>query len=402
MNAVGDPLAKTGDYGKYVIGLTGNVATGKTLVLRMLKEIGAYIIDADDLAHVLMRQGGPLYARIVTEFGRYILDEDAEIDHGKLGEIVFAVPRALARLEAVTHPTINAVARQLIASAKANVVVIEAVKLIESGFAKECDAVWVVTAAQHIQLQRLIIRRRMTGPQAILRIEAQAPQEAKIAEADVVIDNSGDVLETWRTVQRHYAAIPRPAMPAPEMVSVVAAREPARAVEAPPSDLLKKIDVRRARRTDLEAMAAAIAQATRGEQAPGERVMMEKYFSRGYFLAWAGEYLLGMVGLHTENLIATIDDYVVRPAKLWPTVGKALLDAVEADAQQLSCEVAFVFVPADMDDLALVLFEKNGYQKQRPADLVIKMWREAAEDYAGDGSVLLVKPLLEHQIMRPI
>ena len=402
MKAVGNPLAKTGDYRKYVIGLTGNVATGKTLVLRMLKEMGAYIIDADDLAHVLMRRGGPLYDRIVTEFGRYILDEDAEIDRGKLGEIVFAAPRALARLEAVTHPTINAVARRLIASAKASVVVIEAVKLIESGFAEECDALWVVTAAQHMQLQRLIIRRRMSGPQAMMRIEAQPPQETKIAEADVVIDNSGDVLETWRTVQRHYAAIPRPAVLTPEEVSVVGARELAPAVEVSPAELLKKVEVRRARRTDMAAMAAANAHASSSEQVPDERVMMEKYFSKGYFLAWAGEHLLGMVGLHTENLIATIDDYLVRPAKLWPTVGKALLDAVEADARQLSCEVAFVFVRPDVDTLAMVLFEKNGYQKQSPADLLIKIWREAAEDYSGDGSVQLVKRLLEHQIMRPI
>jgi len=87
---------------------------------------------------------------------------------------------------------------------------------------------------------------------------------------------------------------------------------------------------------------------------------------------------------------------------LWPTVGKALLDAVEADARQLSCEVAFVFVRPDVDTLAMVLFEKNGYQKQSPADLLIKIWREAAEDYSGDGSVQLVKRLLEHQIMRPI
>ena len=92
---------------KYVIGLTGNIATGKSLVLRMLKELGADTLDADDLVHILMRRGSDLYDNIVSEFGRYILDEDFEIDRGRLGNIVFCDPKALAHLESITHPTVR-------------------------------------------------------------------------------------------------------------------------------------------------------------------------------------------------------------------------------------------------------------------------------------------------------
>jgi dephospho-CoA kinase len=388
-------------HNKYIIGLTGNIATGKSIVLRMLKELGAYTIDADDVAHILMRRGGPLYDKIVAEFGRYVLDEDAEIDRSKLGEIVFAAPRALAHLENITHPTVNAVARRLIANAKANVVAIEAIKLIESGLAKECDAVWVVTAGLDVQLQRLMSKRRMSGPQAMLRIDAQPPQEAKIAHATVVVDNSGDILETWRVVQRRFAAIPRVAALPAEPVRAITAREAVPAVEGVPAEALRKLEVRRARRGDLAAMGAALAQATRGGQAPDEAQMMEKFFSKGYFLAWAGEHLLGLVGLHTENLIATVDDFIVRSSVLWPTVGKTLLDAVEADVHQLSCEVALLFVRPDVGSVAAILFERSGYQKQQPTNL-IKMWREAAEEYTGDGSMLFVKQMLERQIMKPI
>ena len=384
---------------KYVIGLTGGIATGKTLVLRMLKELGAYTIDADELAHILMRRGRPLYQPIITEFGRYLLDENGEIDRGKLGELVFASPRALAHLEEITHPVIIAVTRQLIAQAKADVVAIEAIKLVESGLAKECDAVWVVTAPLDVQLHRLMTKRRLSSSQALLRLEAQPPQEVWIARADVLIDNSGDILATWKAVQRHFAAIPRAAAPAPE-----AARAPGVAItpELTPAELLRQLHVRRARRSDLAEIAALIAHVTHGERQLDESQIMERFFSKGYFLADAGGQLLGIMGLHTENLIATLDDCMVRSAALWPTVGKALLEAVEEDARQLSCEVMLAFLRPEAGPMATILFEKHGFAQQQVEELSIKMWREAAQQYSGDGSVLMVKRLLEHQIMRPI
>jgi N-acetylglutamate synthase-like GNAT family acetyltransferase len=106
--------------------------------------------------------------------------------------------------------------------------------------------------------------------------------------------------------------------------------------------------------------------------------------------------------LHTENLIATLDDCMVRSATLWPTVGKALLEAVEEDARQLSCEVILAFLRPEAGPMATILFEKHSFARQQVGELPIKMWREAVEQYSGDGSVLMVKRLLEHQIMRPI
>jgi len=389
----------TAESRKYVIGLTGGIATGKTLVLRMLKELGAYTIDADDLAHILMRRGGPLYQPIITEFGRYLLDENGEIDRSKLGEIVFASPRALARLEEITHPVIITVTRRLSAQSKADVVAIEAIKLVESSLAKECDAVWVVTAPLDVQLHRLMTKRRLSNSQALLRLEAQPPQEVWIAHADVLIDNSGDILATWKAVQRHFAAIPRAAAPTPEAARTA---EAAIAPELTPTELLRQLQVRRARRSDLAGIAALIAHATHGERQLGESQVMERFFSKGYFLADAGGQLLGIMGLHTENLIATLDDCMVRSATLWPTVGKALLEAVEEDARQLSCEVILAFLRPEAGPMATILFEKHGFARQQVGELPIKMWREAVEQYSGDGSVLMVKRLLEHQIMRPI
>jgi N-acetylglutamate synthase-like GNAT family acetyltransferase len=148
-------------------------------------------------------------------------------------------------------------------------------------------------------------------------------------------------------------------------------------------------------------MSALMAQATNGKIAPDESEMMENLFSKGYFVAQADGQLLGLAGLRAENLIAGIDDFLVRSSDLWPTVGKALLQAVEKEAGQLSCEVALLFARPEVGPVSTAFFEKNGYQKKSPEDL-IKMWRQAAEDYYSEGSVLMVKQLLKRRIMTPI
>jgi dephospho-CoA kinase len=384
---------------KYIIGLTGNIATGKSLVLRMLKELGADTIDADDLVHVLMRRGSPLYDSIVAEFGRYILDEDFEIDRSRLGNIAFCDPQALAHLEGITHPTVRREVERLITASRSSIVAVEAIKLIESGMADDCSAVWVVTAPEDTQLARLMARRKMTGPQAMLRIEAQPPQEEKVARADVVIDNSGDVVATWRAVQRRFAAIPRVVAPPP---APAAPPPPPIPVGQPVSpDALQRLQVRRAKRDDLAAMATLVAQATNGKITPSEIEMMENLFSKGYFVALADGQFLGLAGLRTENLIAGLDDFLVRSSELWPSVGQSLLDAAEKEARQLSCEVALLFARPEAGPVSTAFFEKHGYQRKEAKDL-IKMWREAAEDYYSEGSLLMVKQLLERRIMTPI
>jgi hypothetical protein len=144
-----------------------------------------------------------------------------------------------------------------------------------------------------------------------------------------------------------------------------------------------------------------MAQATNGAIAPDETEMMENLFSKGYFVVQVGEQLLGMAGLRTENLIAGIDEFLVRSSDLWPTVGVALLKGVEAEANTLSCEVALLYARPEAGPVAMTFFEKNGYRRRSPEGL-IKMWREAAEDYHTEGSLLMVKQLLERRIMTPI
>ena len=137
-----------------MIGLTGNIATGKSLVGHMLAERGAEHIDADRLAHQVVARGTDAWEQIVREFGREILRPDGEIDRARLGAIVFSDAAALARLEGFVHPPVIALTGERIERSTASIVVVEAIKLIESGMVvRLCDALWVVIAPRAAQLE---------------------------------------------------------------------------------------------------------------------------------------------------------------------------------------------------------------------------------------------------------
>lgn len=192
---------------KLLIGLTGNIATGKSTVARMLADLGATVVDADRVAHEVMRAGTPVHAAVVEAFGPEILRPDGEIDRARLGAIVFSDPAALARLEAIVHPAVGEEVARRIAVAPTSVVVVEAIKLIESGMARICRAVWVTTCPFEEQVRRLMADRGLSREEAERRIRAQPPQEEKIARADVVIRTDTTLEETRAQVERAWRAL---------------------------------------------------------------------------------------------------------------------------------------------------------------------------------------------------
>jgi dephospho-CoA kinase len=194
---------------KYLIGLTGNIATGKSTVAKMLQDLGATVIDADALVHDLQRPGTPTYDAIVAAFGRGILDRAGEIDRKALGSIVFADAARLRVLESILHPAVAIESQRRIVAAATRVIVYEAIKLIEAGRADMCNAIWVVTARPEVQLDRLIRTRGLNASDAQQRIDAQPPQSEKLKYATVVIDNSGELPETQQQVRVAFEAIER-------------------------------------------------------------------------------------------------------------------------------------------------------------------------------------------------
>lgn len=190
-----------------VIGLTGNIGTGKSTVTRMLADLGATVIDADTLAHEVIAPGTPGWQQVVDAFGPEIVAADGTIDRARLAAIVFSDPAALARLEAIVHPLVIQEADRRIRAIRRGVVVIEAIKLIESGMYRDCDALWVVTARPEQQLERLVRERGMSATEVQRRMAAQPPQSEKVTLADVVIDNSGTPEETRAQVEAAWRAL---------------------------------------------------------------------------------------------------------------------------------------------------------------------------------------------------
>jgi len=193
--------------GKYVIGLTGNIATGKSEVRKMLQGLGASGIDADSIAHRVLSKDGPAYEDVLRTFGSAILSLDGQIDRTRLGQIVFSDPGALVRLEGLTQPHIRKMVFQFVQESTGRIVVIEAIKLIEAGYPELCDSVWVTYASERVQLERLVQQRGMTEAQARQRIAAQAPQESKLAVANVILINEGSVDELYAQVESHWQKI---------------------------------------------------------------------------------------------------------------------------------------------------------------------------------------------------
>jgi dephospho-CoA kinase len=197
----------------YLIGLTGNIATGKSLVGRLLGELGAHVIDADALVRDLQRRGAPVYAAIVAEFGAGILRPDGEIDRARFGALAFGDPDVMRRLEAIVHPAVGAEIKNQLSKIKDErpnepvIVVIEAIKLIEAGLSKQCNVLWVVTARPEVQRERLMRARGMSAADAQLRIEAQPPQSEKTKLADVLIENNGSLPQLQALVRRHWEQV---------------------------------------------------------------------------------------------------------------------------------------------------------------------------------------------------
>lgn len=192
------------------IALTGGIASGKSVVGRRLVEHGAVLIDADAIARDVVRPGTPGLARIVETFGEGVLAPDGTLDRAALAAIVFSDPQRRAELNAITHPLIAERSRELVAASAADAVVVHDIPLLVEGTrgVDGFDLVVVVHAPVETRLRRMMTDRGMTREQAEQRIGAQASDADRLALADVVIENNGDLADALRQVDELWASLP--------------------------------------------------------------------------------------------------------------------------------------------------------------------------------------------------
>lgn len=418
--------------GKYVIGLTGNIAVGKSVVRQMLQHLGAYTIDADGLGHQAMSPGAPAYKPIVDRFGQFILNSDNTINRAQLAEVVFSNPTALKQLEDITHPIIRQAINTLVTRAKQPVIVIEAIKLLEGDLKDAVDTVWVVNAKPQTQYTRLIGKRKMSEDAAKKRILSQPPQGEKLKAANVVIENDGNVEETWKQVQAGWnsirqqltksappAATSTPATPAQtapaaqQTPATKPAEEPVKpaATTAAPTDTSEEttvipadtsgITVKRGMPSNAEVIAGFITKAT--GQDVGRMDVIMSFGQKSYLLANdTSNTTLGLAGWQVENLITRVDEIYIQDSATKSPVIYALVAAIEEASKELQSEVSFIFLPSSTGQDIIDPFVQSGYELTTVKDIKIPAWREAVQEAFTDGMTILTKKLRKDRILKPI
>lgn len=351
----------------YVIGLTGNIATGKTTVMSMLRHLGARIVDADQLAHEALAPNTSAWQRVVDTFGRGILDDKGAIVRGKLAEIVFNDAKALAALEAIVHPIVLVRVRQIMDTADEPVLVVEAIKLIESGLLEQCDTLWVVTCRRQQQMQRLMEQRFLREDQARIRVAAQPPQAEKIFHADVVIDNSGTLEKTWEQVRQHWQK-----------------------VAASVGETAPALSMRRATREDVPALARFLASMDWRGKPPNEESARARVMGRAHWLLFRSNRVVGMASWEAINLVSCLEEIVVGSEPDGDDLLGRLALAVEGEAKTLQCEVVIATFPPGANTQWDRVYENIGY---RPAfvDRLPKPWRDVVEEIAPESREVTVK-----------
>ncbi len=371
--------------GKYVIGLTGNIAMGKSVVRKMLEHLGAYGIDADALSHRAIAKGAPGYKPIIEYFGQWILDENEQIDRARLGRLAFAAPSAMERLEAIIHPLVRQAVDVLVKRSGQPVIVIEAIKLLEGDLHKSCDAIWVTNASRETQLQRLVEKRGMLPEEAKARIEAQSEQGGKVRAADVVIQNDLSFEVSWRQVSTAWKGI----FPTEDTGPVVIAAETG------------KLSAQRARPRQAAEIAALITRLSNGQQSLSAEDVMAAFGEKAFMLLYRGSKLAGLVGWQVENLITRTADFYLEPAIPFGEAAHVLMAEVESASMELQSEASLLFLPKEMAEHEKV-WQALGYETRTIEGLGVRAWQEAARDSKIKGTVMLFKQLRVDRVLRPI
>ena len=401
-----------------VIGLTGNIGTGKSAIMKVAAERGALTIDADQVVHQILENDSGIQEKIGATFGGDVRHPDGKINRPALGSIVFADESKLGQLEEILHPQVRENISQQVKSADAPLVMIEAIKLLEGPLKELCDAVWVANCGKLLQLQRLVIARGMDDEEAFKRIAAQSPQSEKVAQADLIIDTTGtladtqsqvnaaldDILSEDKSAASESAAVTAGSTPnsketvvaptiTPEMWAQAATQK--EAALTPAEDV--EVTVRRARPSDIPSIMLLIHKATDGKVQPKRAEILHSLSDRGYLIGQTGTEITAIAGWYTDKGFAAIEQIYIHPQETAKTTGMALLDEIHKTAYELMAEAIFAFMATDMPEFIRELLLEKGF-KVEPADSFPKVWRDTLLDIQPIGTEALVYKLIEMRI----
>lgn len=378
--------------GKFVIGLTGNIATGKSVVRRMLEHLGAYTIDADALSHRTYAKGAPGYQLVIDKFGKWLINKDGEIDRKKLGNLVFSDPEAMKQLEAIVHPLVRQATEILTKRAPQKVIVIEAIKLLEGELRMVCDSIWVTNAPEAIQVERLIRKRGMNREQALERTHMQSAQSAKVAVANIVITNTGSYDDLWKQVSEAWKEIvPGASEPAADTAVIKKSATPT-----------GELSVKRGKPKHSSSIAELITRLSKGQRKMTAGDVMESFGEKAYMLLEQDGKLIGLAGWQVENLVSRTSDIFLEEQMDVKKALETLIKEVENASSELQSEASLIFTMSELSTQE-ELWKQLGYERRTPETLGVQAWQDAATESIQTGSsALFFKQLRQDRVLRPI
>ena len=220
------------------------------------------------------------------------------------------------------------------------------------------------------------------------RMNAQSPQDQKMARADVIIRNEGSFEDTWNQVMAGWYRL----IPTAEEEEVAL-----QAIEAVPGE----VSVLRARPRQAAEIAGLIAHFSRGQRKPTRDDVMAAFGEKAFLLLQIDGQVSGMVGWKVENLVARIDDIYIDSSQYFPDAIRLLMDEVERASRELQCEISLIFLPSELDNQEAALVSL-GYQRRTVADLGVRAWEEAAQESMPKSSIMLFKQLRRDRVLRPV
>lgn len=365
--------------GKFLIGLTGNIATGKSAVRKLLEHLGACGIDADALSKETVAWGTPGYRMVLDTFGSWLLDSEGQIDREKLGRLVFSDPVKLEELEQIIHPFVVEMVDTLVRRSSQGIIVLEAIKLLESGLADSCDTVWVVSTSPELQQKRLTEHRGMDSAQAIQRIDAQSPAAEKITRADLVIQNSSSLVNLWNQV----LAASRNLLPETQTFGAqVRFRK----------TMGEQTGISWAGPDDGVSIAELLARVTKTGASNVPGLVEAAFTEKAFLLYYCAGQIQGLACWRTANSSAIVEDLIFLEDSTHMGAIILLLREIEQISTILGCKILLVELPEQYGPYRIEL-HMQGYQDICLEDLNAPVWREQIKASKLSGSSWMTKRL---------
>ncbi len=374
---------------KFIIGITGNIATGKSVVKKMLENLGAYTIDADNVANSALAKGAPAYKETISQFGNEILGIDGEVDRKKLGEIVFNDPKKLKKLEDILHPLVQKAVQFLINRSSKQVIAIEAIKLLESPLREQCDSIWVVSSDVDTQINRLELNRDMNEAEAKARLANQSSQKEKIRHANVIIQNDATLVDTWKQVLAAW------------IVTVINRRIE---IKEHPSELIedkkKKLHVVHAMPKHAGYVAKFLNEIRPTNEILEDLDVLERFGDKAYYLLMEEEQIIGLIGWQVEDLVAQVDEIHFRKKEGQIKGLRLLFEDLESSSEILNTEVIYVKISEDLSKKTV--WRDLGYELIELDEIKVNIWKKAARKLIEEKHDLMFKELKSERVLLPI